>query len=151
MAYEHTQRGWFHWVIYGVVVLVAIGGWSVRSEGWPAFLLWGVGALVAVLALSFHFLTVREDGAHLSLRFGPLPLLRKRIPYELIRSVRVSRSKLIDGWGIHWVPGRGWTYNLCGFDCVELELDGGKRARIGTDDTAGLLAHLQGRIAQRTD
>jgi len=147
MAYEHTQHGRFHWLLYAVAVLVAFGGWVLRSQGWPAYVLWGAGGMTLVVARSFHFLTVREDGQHLSLRYGPIPLFRRRIPYEEVRGVRAARSKIIDGWGIHWVPGRGWTFNLWGFDCVELDLNGGKTMRIGTDDVKGLVAHVSARMA----
>ena len=52
---------------------------------------------------------------------------------------------LIDGLGIHYVPFRGWTYNLWGFDCVVLEL-GKKTLRIGSNDADGLLTFLRSRI-----
>jgi hypothetical protein len=31
MAYEHTQPGRFHWLLYAVAVLTVVGGWTVRS------------------------------------------------------------------------------------------------------------------------
>jgi hypothetical protein len=117
MAYEHTQPGRFHWLLYAVAVLTVVGGWTVRSD--------------------------------LALRFGPVPLLGKRIPYAQIRGVRAARSKLFDGWGIHWVPGRGWTFNLWGFDCVEVDMQNGKTLRIGTDDVDGLVGHLVARAPAR--
>ena len=80
------------------------------------------------------------------MRFGPLPLFRKRIPYRDIAAVEQGRSRWIDGWGIHFVPGRGWTYNLWGFDCAELRV-GGRRLRIGTDDAEGLVSFLRQRTA----
>ena len=74
-----------------------------------------------------------DEGDRLALRFGPLPLLRKMIRYADITSVEIGRTKIIDGWGMHHVPGRGWTYNLWGFACVKLTL-GRKIIRVGTDD-----------------
>ena len=59
-----------------------------------------------------------------------------------------DRSNVIDGWGIHWVPGRGWTYNLWGFDCVRLTLAGGRTIRVGTDDPRSLAQFVQTRIAR---
>jgi hypothetical protein len=73
----------------------------------------------------------------LSLRCGPLPVIRKRIRYADITGVEVGRTKVIDGWGIHYIPGRGWTYNLWGFGCVKLTL-GRKISRVGSDDVEGL-------------
>ena len=58
--------------------------------------------------------------ARLALRFGPLPVLRKTFRYADITGVEIGRTSVIDGWGIHYMPGRGWTYNLWGFNCVKL-------------------------------
>jgi hypothetical protein len=58
--------------------------------------------------------------------------------------VKRSRSKVVDGWGIHCVVGRGWTWNLWGFDCVELRVKG-TTYRIGSDDADALARFLQSR------
>ena len=76
--------------------------------------------------------------------YGPLPLFRKRIRYADITAVEKSRSNVIDGWGIHYIPGRGWTYNLWGFDCVKLQLDK-KVVRVGSNDAENLAAFLKQR------
>ena len=66
----------------------------------------------------------------------------KRIPYGEITAVEADRTKFLDGWGVHWVPGRGWTYNIWGYDCVKLTL--GKRViRVGSDDVGNLLGFLR--------
>lgn len=135
-----------HWVLWLTVLVCAAGAYVMRHEGWPAWLLSGFTVLVAVLAFCFVTLTVRDDGDALLVRFGPLPLFRHRVPYARMEGVQVARSKLVDGWGVHWVPGRGWTWNLWGFDCVEIDASG-RTLRIGTDDPRGLAAFLDKRIA----
>ena len=65
-----------------------------------------------------------------------------------IESVEPGRSSLLDGWGIHYFPGRGWTYNLWGFDCVVLRMKK-KTLRVGTDDPDGLLEFLQSRVTSQ--
>jgi len=57
----------------------------------------------------------------------------------------VDRTRFIDGWGIHWIPWRGWTYNLWGFRCVRLK-HLGRTIRIGTDDPEGLRDYLADRV-----
>jgi hypothetical protein len=106
-----------------------------------------VGATVLVAALAFGHLTIRDEPEHLALRYGPLPLFRKRIPYEAITSVEPDRSSLIDGWGIHFVPWRGWIYNLWGFDCVKIQL-GRRTIRVGSDDVDNLVDFLRHRIGE---
>ena len=146
MSYHHTQRGPLNRVVLLVAGLQLAAAWAVRGQS-PA-VAWTLalaGLLVAFLGFSFASLTVRDAGDHLRIAFGPLPLLQKRLVYADIRSAQRARSRFIDGWGVHYFPGRGWTWNLWGRDCVELETRRGK-LRIGTDDAAGLERHLHGRV-----
>jgi len=85
----------------------------------------------------FTSLTIGDEGDFLSIRFGPLPVIRKTIRYADITAVEIGRTSFIDGWGIHYMPGSGWTYNIWGFACVKLT-QGRKIIRVGTDDAEGL-------------
>jgi hypothetical protein len=69
-------------------------------------------------------------------------LLSKRFRYADITGVEIGRTFILDGWGMHFMPGRGWTYNIWGFGCVKLTL-GGKIIRVGTDDAEGLAKVIQ--------
>ena len=102
-----------------------------------------------IFTQAFHHLTVRDEDDCLAIRFGPLPLLGKRIPYADITSAEPDRTSLIDGWGVHWVPGRGTTYNIWGYGCVKLQV-GGRTIRVGSDDVENVLAFLQGKIGKNT-
>lgn len=161
MSYEHTQHGKLQWILWGAAVACAIGAfffWSrhdqpdlaapdVRALRWAAWLCVACAGICVALVFSFGSLTVRDEGDALLLRFGPWPFWRKRLPYADIEDPRPARSMLIDGWGIHWFPGRGWTWNVWTLDCVEIRLRG-KPFRIGTDDKEALAAFLQARIAE---
>jgi hypothetical protein len=107
---------------------------------------WLLGAVViALVAFCFGTLTVRDVGEKLVVRFGPIPLFGKSIRYADLRHVEAARSTFWDGWGIHYCPGRGWIWNLWGFDCVRIQLQ--KRTiRIGTDDVAGLVEFLKTKL-----
>jgi hypothetical protein len=142
MRYHHTQKGPFFLVLLAVAAILACSAWLSRSEQ-PVGLLLTVGAVMfLLLALSFRQLTVQDRGDHLAVCFGPLPLLRKNFDYASITQVSVGKSSLLDGLGIHYIPGRGWTYNLWGFDCVILEV-AKSTVRIGTDDPENLASFLQ--------
>lgn len=141
-SYDHTQTGRFHWIF----VLVALGALATAAatgepERWVFLVMTGIFGLVAA---SFARMRVYDDGERLRVRFGPLPLWGWSFPYEEITDVTSGQSSLIDGWGIHFVPSRGWTYNLWGRECVAFRLNG-KPRRIGTDDARGLAAFLQER------
>jgi hypothetical protein len=137
--YEHQQVGRLHWLFLGIAALLALAG---RAEGSATEALMLVAVVFAGIGICFRSLSVRDAGDRLVLRFGPLPIFSKSIPYASITAVEVSRSTLIDGWGIHWIPGRGWIWNLWGFDCVRIE-QGGRAFRIGTDDAEGLAEFLR--------
>jgi len=92
----------------------------------------------------FGSLTICDEGDRLALHFVPLPLIRKTIRYADIAGVEVGRTSILDGWGTHYIPGRGWTYNIWGFDCVKLTL-GRKITRVGTDDAEELAKFLRER------
>jgi hypothetical protein len=76
-------------------------------------------------------------------RFGQVSIFQKRVSYDSIRGAKLDKSLLIEGWGIHLGP-RGWIWNMCGCDVIDLELDGG-RLRLSTDDLEGLLARQRER------
>ncbi len=128
----------------GLLVLLLATAFSRQPEVVFVSIVASAGLLGA--AYSFRSLRVVDEGEALAVRFGPLPLLRKRFRYADIQSADPDRTSLVDGWGIHWVPGRGWTYNLWGFECVRLTLRGGRTVRIGTDDSEGLAQFLERKL-----
>lgn len=151
-GYDHTQRGILHWLLGSLALLfLAVAPGAYEDEAIAGLVLAGMGVLVGGLAPCFAYLRVCDRGPNLEIAFGPWRAFRTRIAYDEIVSVAVGRSALIDGWGIHRIPGRGWTWNIHGFSAVELRLRGGKRLRIGTDDPAGLAAFLTARAGRLPD
>ena len=144
-GYQHTQPGPFHFLLYAIGLAMLVGAWFAHDEPVALWVLSIAGVVMWVLAFSFHHLTVEDEIDSLAIRFGPLPLLHKRIAYDRITSVEAGRTSLVDGWGIHYVPGRGWTYNIWGFGCAKLTL-GNKVIRVGSDDVENLVRFLQTRI-----
>lgn len=106
------------------------------------------GGLMFPLALCFRQLTVSDEGDRLLICFGPLPLFKRRVLYADIESVERSRTTILDGWGIHLSPSGGWTWNLWGFDCVDVYFKKGRKVRIGTDDAEALASFLKQRVSQ---
>jgi hypothetical protein len=86
-------------------------------------------------------LTIRDDGDQLSVSFGPPPVWRTQILYRDIESIDPDRSTFLDGWGVHWMPGKGMIYNVWGFDCVRVRTDN-RTVRLGTNDVDTLVAFL---------
>ena len=128
-----------------IPVVFAFAAWLARHEPFQSGILLGVSFVMFFFTQAFHYLTVRDEGDALAIRFGPLPRLRRRIPCGRSTAVEPGRTSLVDGWGVHWVPGRGWTYNIWGFDCVKVCLER-RTIRIGSDDVENLIDFLQSRI-----
>jgi hypothetical protein len=147
IGYERIQHGGWHYLllaIAGVMIVVAPFG---RGQPAATVVMLTVAAILVIAALMFGSLTIRDEGQWLALRYGPLPLLRKRIRYADITAVEPGRISVVDGWGIHYILGRGWTYNLWGFGCVKLSL-GRKVIRVGSGDVDGLTRFLCGKLEQ---
>lgn len=148
MGYDHTQTGWLHHLVFLVAALLAVGAWWFHDLAPPLAWTWGITAAALVpLALMFQRLTVRDEGFWLRVRFGPVPLFGTRIPYAEMTDVQPDRSGILDGLGVHYMPGKGWIYNVRGRDCVRVQM-GQKSVRIGTDDREGLVAFLRSKMAQ---
>ena len=148
--YSHTQRAPLHLIVFGVAGIMGIAGWMAWPNSTVTAILLGTSLVVVLFACSFQRLTVIDEGDHLALRFGPLPLFSREIRYSDITAAEVGKTSWVDGWGIHYVFGRGWTYNLWGFDCVVLNL-GRRVLRIGTDDAENLNAFLHERCGELRD
>ena len=154
--YEHVQPSALRWILHATLIAIATYSIFFAGPNVPKderILIWTILTVACLIIFIsselFTQLTVRDEGEKLFLRFGPIPLISKRIPYEKIEKVEAARSNIIDGWGIHSIPRRGTIWNVWGFDCVRLTLANGKKFRIGTDDPQGLLAFLEERLAEK--
>lgn len=144
MQYEHTQTSPLSWILLVVSGGLFVGAWFVSQSG-VQITLAATGVLVFLLAFCFQKLTVRDEGHELSITFGPLPLFRRRVVYAEVQRAERSRTTILDGWGIHFSPSGGITWNLWGFDCVDIYFQDGRKLRLGTDDPAGLESFLKQR------
>ncbi len=144
MDYDHTQTSPLFLLLAAIGIGFFVGGSQVDGQK-LSITLFSIGAVWFLLALSFRQLTCRDEGDHLRISFGPLPIFRRKLLYARLEKVEVSRSRLLDGWGIHLCTRGGWVWNLWGFDCVDIDFTGGKKLRLGTDDPEGLAAFLNSR------
>jgi hypothetical protein len=90
-------------------------------------------------------LTVEVNDQLLKIQFG-FGVIRKVFLLKEIDSYRAVKNPWYYFWGIRFI-GSGWLYNVSGTDAVELQMKGGRKYRIGTDDVEGLLqamgAHMK--------
>jgi hypothetical protein len=145
MEYMHTQRAPLGWILYLTGIGMVGVSWFLRGEPVAAIILGSTGVVVVLVGTMFGYLKVWDAGDGLIARYGPLPVFYTKIAYADITAVEPDRSSVIDGWGVHYMPGRGWTYNLWGLDCVKITR-GGRITRIGTDDRENLAAFVRSKI-----
>jgi hypothetical protein len=144
-AYHHTQKAPWALLIAATGVASILGAvliWQVPVAP-VALAVAGVGMLV--VASAFRQLTVTDEGDHLLVAFGPLPLFTKRIRYADIRSVEVGRTLLVEGWGVHYSVRGGWVWNIWGRRCVVIHHSG--TTRVGTDDPENLVRFLKAKMS----
>lgn len=138
IRYRHTQIGWAIIVAMDLTMVLLVVLLSFNGFNWiPALVLFVLGGCTFL----FASLTVEIDEEYLRARFGP-GLIRKSLPLRLITTYQPVRSRWYEGWGIRQIS-RGWMYNVSGFDAVELQMQDGRRYRIGTNDPQGLITALQ--------
>jgi len=93
-------------------------------------------AVLAVVLVLFHRLTVAVTDSLVRISFGP-GLIRKQFRLEEIVECRPVRNRWWYGWGIKYTP-HGWLYNVSGLRAVELRMRNGRTCRIGTDEPSRL-------------
>ena len=141
MTYRHTQ--------VGTVIIVAVLGAAfitlvilLTAAGTIPLPALVVFVLTAVALSLFSWLTVEIDKDVITCRFG-VGLIRKTIPLSDVDNAREVLNSWWVGWGIRWVPGRYWVWNVSGFQAVELTMKDGRRFRIGTDEPAALVHAIE--------
>ena len=149
MPYKHTQIGYFMIVCGAIALVIALEVFFRKAT--VTSMLGGLAAIFVIIGL-FATLTVEIRDGFLKFRFG-LGLIRKKLKVAEIESCEVVRNPWYYGWGIH-ATGKGWVYNVSGFEAVEIFMSDGRRLRIGTDEPdllrkAILTAKMETRKGQR--
>ena len=147
MHYDHTQSGPLYLLLLAFSILILVLA-LMMGEIVLQTILYCSGALMLLFALSFHHLTVSDEGTGLLIAFGPLPLFRRRLQYSELEKVEPAKSTILDGIGIHISPSGGWVWNIWGYECVDVWYRQGRKVRIGTDDPEGLEKFLEQKIQQ---
>jgi hypothetical protein len=145
-GYDHVQRTWYAPLFAGVAAVLLGCAALLRPPPGAVVALVAAGVALGLAAGAMAWLRVRDAGDRLEVRFGPLPLFRRRLWYRDVERAELSRSHWYEGWGVRWNPVRGWLWNAAGLDCVCVYRAGRRKPfRIGTDDPHGLAAFLNAR------
>ncbi len=147
MQYHHKQIGFV--IIIPLVVFFIIVFTQFMLKGVYTFVFTLILIFfIAALAL-FYALTVEIQNNIITCCFG-IGLIRKNISLSEIQSVRAVQNPWYAGWGIRWIPGQYWLWNVSGFRAVELTIKDGKRFRIGTDEPEALVRAIESNKKMQT-
>jgi hypothetical protein len=142
IRYKHTQIGLAIIVPVSVAIIVFL---VMLVAGRVIVPVWSAAAIVLITPLLLAFfgtLTVSIDGERLLAKFG-IGLVRKSIPLSRIASFQSIRMRWLHGFGIHWIPFRGWLYNVSRLKAVEIIMKSGRHIFIGTDEPEVLCKALE--------
>ncbi|WP_372760771.1 hypothetical protein [Pseudoalteromonas sp.] len=139
--YQHKQ-----YALFIFFVLAWIGGfvalaWNLIGADGPLMIFAAILVLVGIL---FHGLTVKVDETHISWAFGP-GVAGQSIALDDIVAAQAVQNSYRHGIGMR-ITHDGWVYSVSGFSAIALTLKDGTQYRVGTNDQQGLLAALQGKI-----
>jgi hypothetical protein len=98
--------------------------------------------IIITVTVLFYVLTIEINNGILICTFG-IGLIQKRIPLSEIRQAKAVNNPWYGGWGIHWIIGESWLWNVSGMRGVELTFQGGHRLRIGTDEPEALVRAIE--------
>ncbi|MFO7903479.1 MAG: hypothetical protein ACQESR_00060 [Planctomycetota bacterium] len=97
--YEHKRRGPWGLMCYAFAAAFLTASYHSPVPALSiTFLVTGIFLLV--LGASLGRLIVEDQGDHIAVHFGPLPLFRKRIRCEDIVEVEMGRTNFLDGWQV---------------------------------------------------
>ena len=140
--YEHTQRGTWLMVIWGLNVLKVLIG--IKRKGLTAGRCLALSVNVLML-VAFSNLQVVVDDEALVLRFKP-GFVSRRLPLSEIESCAVVSNRWYWGWGVRLTP-HGTLYNVGGSRAVEVRLQSGRRVRVGSDEPERLAEAVRAGLA----
>lgn len=125
----------------GVPVLVLWQGWAALP--WPIILITGLAIGLPFVLIAVFRVETEVEADSLNVRLAPLPF--RRIPLRNIRRAFVRTYRPLreyGGWGLRY-GWNGMAYNARGNRGVQLELEGGKRVLVGSQQPEELLQALE--------
>jgi len=112
------------------------------------WLMWGMLGIVGPGIVWLLRLTIEVRTDEVVVRYRPLLVKRFRMSeIESVEAVTYRPMRDWLGWGIRWLPWKGWAYTISGDRGVVLRFRDGGRVLIGARDpegVAGVIASVLG-------
>ena len=131
--------GWVAWLLWGCVFLPIVLIFTLEEEGSALFrmaMTVGLLSFGLLMKLVFGGLTVLVQETRLFIHLGMVPLIKKKVLYEDILSLRPTTYRPLrefGGWGVRgYGPKQAWTAS--GSKALVLSLRSGNELYVGSDD-----------------
>jgi hypothetical protein len=139
IQYQHRQWGKTLLLVLSIGILVCL---VLAIQNPTKYLIGLCSALGLLLCIILFFsLSIEVSDQDLRWQFGP-GIIRKSVKLSEIAQVEVTRTNLIEGWGIH-LTSRGWLYNISGFKAVAIQLKNNQQFLLGTDEPEQLVSVIR--------
>ncbi|WP_394193523.1 hypothetical protein [Pseudoalteromonas atlantica] len=140
--YKNKQYALFIFVVLAWIGSFVGLAWYLIGADMPLMVFAGILILVGFV---FHGLTIKVDNTSISWGFGP-GLFGDTLLLQDIVEAKAVENSFRHGIGLR-ITHDGWIYTVSGFSAVQLTMKDGSQYRLGTNDQAGLLAALDGKIS----
>jgi len=146
--YKHTQIGQV--IIFSMLAAFAVIGVAEfiasqqRIKNIEMIII-ATAIILFITLLLFFSLTVIVNEEYVLVKFCT-GIIRKKFLLKDIESCEVVKNRWWYGFGIRFIAGSGWMFNVSGLDAVELNLKNGKKFRIGTDEPKELARYICNRL-----
>ena len=140
--YKNKQYALFIFAVLAWIGSFVGLAWYLIGADMPLMVFAGILILVGFV---FHGLTIKVDNTSISWGFGP-GLFGDTLLLQDIVEAKAVENSFRHGIGLR-ITHDGWIYTVSGFSAVQLTMKDGSQYRLGTNDQAGLLAALDGKIS----
>jgi|TARA_B110000503_G_scaffold135041_1_gene214888 hypothetical protein len=140
MHYQNKQMGTALLLVMGAVILfISLLAFDKSNE-----VIWPVIIFIGLISFLFHSLNITVDEYEINWSFGP-GFWKKSVKLEAVNSVNVIKTKWYYGLGIRYIPS-GWLYTVSGTTAIQLELKGGSKINLGTNDPDNLVEAIKSQL-----
>ncbi len=138
IQYQHRQFAKTLMIILSLGTIICL---ILATQQSHRYISLGVALLLFICGIIFSRLSIEVTDEDLRWKFGS-GLIQKTVKLSEIEAVEITRTTLIEGWGIH-LTRRGWLYNISGWKAVVIKLKQNQQFLLGTDEPEKLVSAIQ--------
>jgi len=123
----------FLWGFFQQIILKL--PWGIKPGSDLSLILINLGTILIILFLATWNLKTAINEHSIKFKFAPLQINMRTVYWEQVQKVRIGQYDGIKeywGYGLRYMPGKGWCYTMPGKYAIQLILKNGRSILIGT-------------------